>query len=216
MGGPRWPMAIEGRTSPRSIIRAASIALQGVIAEDARAVARLGDRAVDGGEDVAAGGGAEDLQDRRARHFFRRHVLHLPRIGDGLELADGEEAVLAGVGADHLAAARRDRSNLRDSASASSREIERRLPPAPRSRFTSSRLARPLGRGGAHASSPSRLKPIMAPGFTSLIDRAVLVVLGTARRARQEEQQPGVREADGRLREQRAATACPRCACTGC
>ena len=73
-----------------------------MLAHHAGAVARLGDRAVDGGEYVAAGGRAEDLQDRRACHFLRRHVLHLPRIGDGQKLADGKEAVLAGVGADDL------------------------------------------------------------------------------------------------------------------
>src|SRR5207302_2894968 len=63
-------------------------------------VTRLSDGAVDRGENVAARRRADDLEDDRARHFLWCHVLHLPREGYGLKFADGEETVLAGVGAD--------------------------------------------------------------------------------------------------------------------
>ena len=63
LGGPRWPTAIDG-TSPRFCASSGCISADGVLAQDAGAVARLGDRAVDRGQHVAAGRRAEDLEDR--------------------------------------------------------------------------------------------------------------------------------------------------------
>jgi hypothetical protein len=74
--------------------------LQRVMAQRAGPVGRAEDRGVESADDVVAGRATLDLEHRVLRDLLRGDELHLLVRGDGGELLEGEEAVLAGVDED--------------------------------------------------------------------------------------------------------------------
>ena len=167
----------------------------GLLAQYAGAVARLGDRAIDRGQDVAPGRRAEDLENGGASDFLGRDVLHLPRIRDRLKLADREEAVLAGVGADDL---QRHVAPL---------ELAVLVHGLPRLEHAADLFVFRVHEVGALAIS-AQTDVRLAETFEAdhrarlqLLDDRAVSLHRSAGRAREQEQQTGVRETDRRFRD---------------
>src|SRR5438105_1652868 len=87
--GPCWARA--GRPSQRAHL------LEGPVAHEAGAVGRAHHRVVEGVDHVVPGVAAQELADERIRDLLRGHELHLLAGGDGAELLEREDAVLARV-----------------------------------------------------------------------------------------------------------------------
>src|SRR5207245_839979 len=94
---PRRPQQLIGDAVRLGAALERTQVVEGVAAQNRRAVRGTGGGGVQGGDDVLAGRAPLQLHEHVLGDLFRSDVLHLPERGDRLELVAGKQTVLADV-----------------------------------------------------------------------------------------------------------------------